>query len=81
MTEQTDGKPQPTKIERVKKLLLRKPGADLATLTEATGWQPHSVRAALSGFRKSGYTVDRLPPRTETGGPIYRISAQPGAKP
>ena len=44
----------PPKSELVKKLLRRGKGATLAELQDATGWQPHSVRAFLSGLRKKG---------------------------
>ena len=49
-----------TKTAILRKLLSRKAGADLAALQSATGWQPHSVRAALSGLRKAGYSIDRV---------------------
>jgi hypothetical protein len=39
------------------KMLSRKSGATLAALAEATGWLPHTTRAALTGLRKRGYTV------------------------
>jgi hypothetical protein len=35
-----------------------------------TGWQPHSVRAALTGIRKRGLAVTRT--KTEAGTTIYR---------
>jgi hypothetical protein len=35
-------------------LLERPDGAAISDLIEATGWQVHSVRAALTGFRKDG---------------------------
>lgn len=47
MTDAPDTKPRPSKSELMTRLLSRKAGADLATLRDATGWQPHSVRAAL----------------------------------
>jgi hypothetical protein len=28
-------------------------------ITQVTGWQPHSARAVLTGFRKRGFTLDR----------------------
>ncbi len=37
--------------------LLRPEGATLEALRSATGWLPHTVRAALTGLRKRGYTV------------------------
>jgi hypothetical protein len=48
-------------------------GVDVATLGTELGWQPHSTRAALTGLRKDGYTIERLPP--EPGQPTrYRIA-------
>ena len=70
-------KPRETKAATVRRLLARKSGADLAALQKATGWQAHSVRAALSGLRKAGYTIDRVPPKTEGGVAVYRITAEP----
>lgn len=70
-------KPTETKAATIRRLLSRKAGADLTTLQEATGWRPHSVRAALSTLRKSGYTVDRVPPKQEGGAVTYRISGAP----
>jgi len=54
--------------------LLRSPeGATIAQMTEATGWQPHSVRGALSGVigKKLGLTVvsEKAPER----GRVYRL--------
>ncbi|MFN4324204.1 MAG: DUF3489 domain-containing protein [Aeromonas media] len=37
----------------------RPEGATLAELVEATGWQQHTVRAALTGLRKKGHEVVR----------------------
>ena len=70
-------KPRETKTQLVRRLLARKTGADLDALCTATGWQPHSVRAALSGLRKAGYSLDRVPPKTEGGPTLYRITATP----
>lgn len=69
--------PRETKSAILRKLLSRKAGADLTTLQSATGWQPHSVRAALSGLRKAGYTIDRADPAKAGGGAVYRISSGP----
>ena len=39
--------------------LKRPEGVPLADLERATGWQPHSIRAALTGLRKRGITITR----------------------
>ena len=62
--------------------LLRRPaGATLPELIEATGWLPHTTRAALTGIRKKGHEVERskrderdlLPHR---GGRLMDVEAQ-----
>ncbi len=50
-------KSKQTKIDKVQHLLRRPSGASLEALCKATEWQPHSVRAALSGLRKKGVTI------------------------
>jgi DNA-binding MarR family transcriptional regulator len=40
-------------------LLARGGGATLDELTSATGWLPHTVRAALTGLRKKGHAISR----------------------
>lgn len=37
--------------------LARDGGATLDQMVAATGWQPHTTRAALTGFRKKGHAV------------------------
>ena len=66
--------PRETKTAILRKILSHKAGADIAALQSATGWQPHSVRAALSGLRKAGYTIDRAKPGDTT---VYRITGLP----
>ncbi len=53
-------------------LLRRAHGARIVDLTEATGWLPHTTRAALTGLRKRGYAVVRE--RVGAGDSVYRIS-------
>ena len=48
-----------TKIDTVLKLLRRDNGAAIAELQKVTGWQPHSVRAALTGLRKQKIEIVR----------------------
>ncbi len=70
---------RPTKIARVQALLERPTGASLDALCKATGWQPHSARAALSGLRKAGHVIERTPGSGKTGASVYRIMPAPGA--
>lgn len=51
--------PRTTKIQIVRDLLSSETGATLEALCAATGWQSHSVRAALSGLRKDGTVILR----------------------
>jgi hypothetical protein len=46
-----------SKIATVLALLHRPEGATLVELVEATGWLPHSTRAALTGLRKKGHVI------------------------
>jgi|TARA_B100000315_G_scaffold233988_1_gene247622 hypothetical protein len=48
-----------TKIANVEKLLCRPKGATVLQLQKSTGWQAHSVRAALTGLRKKGHNIRR----------------------
>ena len=67
-----------SKLARVIDLLQRSDGATIPNLTEATGWLPHTTRAALTGLRKRGYAVIRE--RIGAGDSIYRISDAPSDK-
>lgn len=40
-------------------MLSRAKGASIEQLQEATGWQPHSVRAVISILRKKGADISR----------------------
>lgn len=48
-----------SKIARVIALLQRSEGATLGEMVEATGWLPHTARAALTGLRKKEHTIER----------------------
>ena len=49
-------KPQ-SKAALVLDLLRRDSGATLEQLVEATGWLPHTTRAALTGIKKKGHAL------------------------
>lgn len=58
-------------------LLQRQEGADIDEMVHLTGWQPHSVRAVLTGFRKRGVEVTRT--KEGNGVSVYRASAPTNA--
>ena len=61
----------------VTEMLSANGGATLDALIKATGWLPHTTRAALTGLRKRGFLVERT--RAEGSDSIYRIVATPEA--
>jgi len=64
--------PKPeSKSAQVIKLLKRKQGATLDELVAATGWLPHTSRAALTGLKKKGHTIARDQREEKT---CYRIT-------
>ena len=50
------GKPK-SKQQLLAALLLRDSGATLDQMIAATGWLPHTTRAALTGLKKKGYAI------------------------
>ena len=67
------------KLAAMAALLSRPEGATLAQLTEATGWQAHSVRGALAGaLKKRGHVATS----TKTDGVrVYRLPAPAEVQP
>jgi hypothetical protein len=55
----------------IEALVQRREGVLIAELIAATGWQEHSIRAALTGLRKAGHAVARV--RDDRGVTRYRI--------
>ncbi len=49
---------QGTKRELVLSLLRRPEGTSGPGIVEATGWAPHTVRAFLTGLKKSGFAIE-----------------------
>lgn len=67
-------KPKQTKIAKVQAMLRHPSGATIDALCNATGWQAHSVRAALTGLRKAGLDIERQEVDRKTGKAVYRIA-------
>ncbi len=65
-------KPQ-SKSSAVIKILSRARGATVAEMQAATSWQPHSVRAYLSGLRKAGRALSKE--ERKSGETSYRLLA------
>ena len=47
----------PSKQHPLAALIVRDEGATLDQMIAATGWLPHTTRAALTGLRKKGYAI------------------------
>jgi hypothetical protein len=67
-----------TKADTVNRLLRRAKGATVTDIMFATSWQPHSVRAFLSGLRKKGTEI--LREQRKSGETAYRIAKTDGAR-
>ena len=52
-------RPRSTKSDQLAKMLATRRGADVTAIGAKFGWQPHTVRAALSGLRKAGHNLVR----------------------
>ncbi len=63
-----------TKASIILDLLKRPKGATVADLQKATGWQEHSVRAALTGLRKKGHEIIKT--KDDAGVTLYRITGE-----
>ena len=63
--------PRVTKAGTVLALLGRDEGATLADLIAATGWLPHTTRAALTGLRKKGHVLEKSKRGEQT---CYRVA-------
>jgi hypothetical protein len=81
---ETDGTPEPrrprsregTKEALLIGMLRRPEGATIAQVIEATGWQPHTVRGAISGALKNKRGLDVISGKNEGGERVYRIVAR-----
>jgi DNA-binding MarR family transcriptional regulator len=62
-----------TKQSLVIDLLSRKKGATIAEIGKATGWQPHSVRGAISGTLKKKLGLAVASGKVDGRGRVYRV--------
>ncbi len=65
-----------TKKAQLIRLLGTKSGRSADVLCQKLNWQPHTVRAAVSGLRKAGYGV--ACEKQANGDAKYRITSEPG---
>ena len=74
IVEREPAKPKvPTKSFVVQKILGRTKGASITEIMTATGWQPHTARAFLTGLRKKNITIVRE--CRKDGETSYRIAS------
>src|SRR5215203_4598137 len=66
------GPARATKQALIIGLLQRGAGATLDDLVAATGWLPHTTRAALTRLRQAGHVLEKS--KAETGATVYRIA-------
>jgi Protein of unknown function (DUF3489) len=64
-----------TKEAQLIALLRRPEGATVAQVIEATGWQPHTVRGAISGALKKKRGLAVTSAKNQAGERVYRIAA------
>lgn len=61
-----------SKRDKLAAMLVRDKGATIDQMAKALSWQPHTIRAAMTGLRKSGYVIDS---DKMDGVPTYRAIA------
>lgn len=63
-----------SKTALVRQMLEQADGTTITAICAATGWQPHSARAALSVLRKTGTRVERLAKEDGEATSRYRLT-------
>jgi hypothetical protein len=63
-----------TKQAQLIAMLRRPEGADLDEIAEATGWQKHTIRGAISGALKKKLGLEITSTKDDQGRRIYRIT-------
>ena len=67
-----------TKKALVIEMLSGSAGASIDALVSATGWLPHTTRAALTGLRHAGHCIERS--KGEDGVSVYRLIRAPAVQ-
>jgi uncharacterized protein DUF3489 len=79
-SNRTDKAEASSKQSRVVAMLQSPAGATIAAMTEATGWQPHSVRGFLAGVVRKRLKLQLASTKVD-GTRVYRIIAAGSSKP
>jgi hypothetical protein len=66
------GKRRGSKRAQIIALMQRKTGATLDEMVEATGWLPHTTRAALTGLRHKAFDITKS--KEKGNKTVYRLS-------
>src|SRR3954464_2395122 len=66
------GEPRGSKRAQIIALMQRKTGATLDEMVEATGWLPHTTRAALTGLRHKAFEITKS--KEKGNKTVYRLS-------
>lgn len=64
---------KPRKKDQLIALLQAEAGVTVPDIAAALGWQPHTTRAALTGLKKAGHTIDKLPPLQGSRSSRYKL--------
>ena len=70
---------QGTKLALLRSLLAQTDGCTIDSLTVALGWQPHTVRAALTRLRQAGLSITTS--KTAETPTRYRLQAEADTSP
>jgi Protein of unknown function (DUF3489) len=73
-TPQNAPKPK-TKKARLIELLKADEGVTVPDIAKTMGWLPHTTRAALTGLKKDGIAVQKLPPHDGSRSSRYTLAS------
>jgi hypothetical protein len=62
-----------TKQAKLIEMLRRRQGATIAQIVAATGWQPHTVRGAMSGALRKKLGLEVTSEKVENRGRVYKL--------